>query len=164
MAISSKDDEHSTVHDVIQICLDGEYGFKEAASAVDDSNLRAELQQYSSQRREFAAALTAFLPADQQERKSGGTAVTGSITGMIHRGWLDLRQAISSNDRYAVLAECERGEDAAVTAYRDASTAALSPDVARLISTQRDAVKRVHDRIKLLRDAADQPVNSMTSS
>jgi uncharacterized protein (TIGR02284 family) len=36
------------------------------------------------------------------------------------RGWMDLKAAITSGDEHTILVECERGEDAAVAAYRDA--------------------------------------------
>ena len=61
---------------------------------------------------------------------------------------------ISKSDRHAILAECERGEDVAVAAYRKAAAAQLPQSLANIVSTQHAAIQRVHDRVKALRDAS----------
>src|ERR1700685_308412 len=105
----------TTVNHLIEICRDGQNGFAAAAKAIKDSSLQAELTQYSQQRRNFAAALEAALDALGESHHDGGSA-----SGAMHRGWINLKSAIAGNNRYAVLAECERGEDSAVKAYREA--------------------------------------------
>jgi uncharacterized protein (TIGR02284 family) len=53
-----------------------------------------------------------------------------------------------------VLSECERGEDSAVEAYQQAISHDLPSPVRDMVELQYDAVRRVHDRIKSLRDAS----------
>lgn len=137
------------LNDLIHICRDGENGFKTAAESVSDAALRDELLEYSSQRRQFADELQFRVTAVGEE-----PAERGSVTGALHRGWLDLRKAISTNDRYAILAECERGEDAAVAAYRKAMESDLPPEYESIVQLQYEDVLRTHDRVKALRDAA----------
>jgi uncharacterized protein (TIGR02284 family) len=67
---------------------------------------------------------------------------------------MDLKATLSSNDRYAILAECERGEDAAIESYRDAMASNLPGSVGVLVDTQYYEIQRVHIRVKELRDAA----------
>jgi len=141
----------STLNDLVQICLDGEKGFAEAASRVNDSSLKLELMDYSKQRRDFAADLKAVVARSGDEPSH-----SGDVSAALHRVWIDVKAAFTGNDRHAVLAECERGEDAAVKAYEDAIGHGLSSDVGQLVQSQASAVKRTHDRIKALRDAAKQ--------
>jgi uncharacterized protein (TIGR02284 family) len=131
-----------TVNHLIEICRDGQIGFETAAKAVKETSLAAELTQYSMQREVSLDTMgESFRDA-------------GSVAGALHRGWMNLKAAVASNDRYAVLAECERGEDSAVKAYREAIAGNLSPNLQTLVESQYEQIQRVHDRVKELRDAA----------
>jgi uncharacterized protein (TIGR02284 family) len=55
---------------------------------------------------------------------------------------------------HAVLAECERGEDAAKAAYEAALQKNLPADVRTLVERQYQGVKANHDRVRNLRNAA----------
>jgi uncharacterized protein (TIGR02284 family) len=140
----------STLHHLIETCRDGQNGFDSAAKAIKDASLQAELTQYSMQRQRFASDLELALDSIGESPSHEG----GSMSGTLHRGWMNLKAAIASNDRYAVLSECERGEDSAVKAYREATSAILSPGLETLVESQYEQVQRVHDRVKELRDAS----------
>jgi len=139
-----------TINKLVEICRDGQYGFELASKGIDDALLRSELMQYSQQRHEFADDLREAL-ADVTGEQS---VDHGTVTGALHRGWINIKQALTSRDRLAILSECERGEDAAVEAYRDAIGVSLPDQLAGLVQTQMRAVERVHDRVRTLRDAA----------
>lgn len=140
---------NSILNDLIQICLDGEKGFAAAAEHVTDSSLKLELMDYSMQRRDFASNLQSLVAASGEKPSN-----SGDISAGLHRAWIDVKSLFTSNDRHAVLAECERGEDSAVAAYRKAIDSELSSDYLQLVQSQASAVERTHDRIKALRDAA----------
>jgi uncharacterized protein (TIGR02284 family) len=142
-------DVTSTLNELIQTCIDGQNGFDTAAKAIDDPSLKAELAGYSAQRRDFAAELRRLVAGEGEEPTE-----RGSVAAALHRGWINLKNAISTNDRYAILAECERGEDSAVAEYRKAIGVGLPPDCASVVQSQFAAVQRTHDRIKALRDAS----------
>ena len=139
----------NTLNDLIRTCRDGENGFRTAADALkkDDPQTANELLEYSGQRREFAAQLQNLVGWLDQE-----TEDKGSTAGALHRGWINLRSAIAGNDRYAILAECERGEDSAVETYRKALESGLPSEYEFAVQTQFDTVKTTHDRVKALRD------------
>lgn len=140
-------DVTEVLNDLIQTCLDGESGFQSASNAMNDPALQKELAGYASQRRNFAGELRNRVIAEQEDPTEHG-----SVSGALHRGWLNIRTAISSNDRHAILAECERGEDVAVENYRKAIEADLPSEYDGLIQAQYDEVLRTHDRIRSLRD------------
>lgn len=139
-----------TIHilkDLIQTCEDGEYGFKVAADDAKDPELRTLFQRYSEQRAGFARELRALV------RQLGGDADdSGSVSGKLHRGWINLKAAISSNEPHAVLAECERGEDVAVKAYRDALDSLEDVAAREVVMRQSAMVKSTHDTVRELRD------------
>lgn len=135
------------VNGLIEICRDGEHGFESASKEIDDLRLKTELLQYSRQRQEFANELHTAL-----DQFGANVDDHGSVSAALHRGWMALKQAVASNNRHAILAECERGEDSAVEAYRDAVNYHLPEPLADLVESQYEAVQRVHDRIKGLRD------------
>jgi uncharacterized protein (TIGR02284 family) len=140
---------NSTLNDLIQVCIDGEKGFAEAAEHIEDPSLKLELTDYSMQRRDFAADLQSLVSATGEE-----PAHSGDTSASLHRAWMNLKTKFTSNDRAVILTECERGEDVAVEEYQKALDKGLPVDYSQLVQSQFSAVKRTHDRIKALREAA----------
>jgi uncharacterized protein (TIGR02284 family) len=140
----------STINNLIETLKDGEKGFKEAADAVDDPQLKSLFTEYSEQRARFAREL------QTQARNVGEAELErdGSAAGAMHRGWITSRSAVTSKDQSAILAECERGEDSAVREFETAMRNDLPSPVGDIVSRQYSEIKSAHDRIKNLRDAA----------
>ena len=139
----------STINSLIETLKDGQEGFKQAAEAVKDSNLKSLFFEYSQQRSQFAGEL-------QNEARSMGESDpedSSSTPGAMHRAWINLKSAVTSGDDHAILAECERGEDIAVNEYKEAMEEDLSSPIREIISRQYGDVQSAHDRIKSLRDA-----------
>ena len=78
---------------------------------------------------------------------------SSSVAGSIHRAWINLKAAVTSEDDHAILAECERGEDSAVSEYKKAMAVDLSSPLRETVSRQYDKVKIAHDRVRTLRDS-----------
>jgi len=140
----------STINDLIETLKDGQEGFRQAAEAVEDPELKSLFNEYSLQRARFAGELQSDaigLGESNPEKRS-------SAAGAMHRAWIDLKSAITKHDDHAILAECERGEDSAIKEYQTAmEEEELAAPVREVISRQYAEVKRAHDRIKQLRDA-----------
>lgn len=136
------------LNDLTEVLKDGQQGFQTAAKDAKAPELIQTFQKYATQRAEFAARLqarVAALGADVEK--------SGSVAGSMHRGWMNLKAALSTNEPQAVLEEAERGEDAAVAAYRKAlEHDQLDADTRSLINTQYAAVKAAHDEVRNLRD------------
>lgn len=141
--------ENEVLDSLIETLKDGQKGFNQAAEGVSNQNLKSLFRDYSQQRSRFATAL-------QNEARNHGETdpKTGSsATGALHRGWINLKSAVTGGDEHAILAECERGEDSAVEEYKKALEDGLTPSVQELVSRQFAEIKAAHDRIKSLRDA-----------
>lgn len=140
----------STVNSLIETLKDGQRGFKEAAEAVKDSQLKTLFNEYSLQRSRFAGELQSEAIRLGESKPEDSSSVTGAM----HRAWIDLKSAVTGGDDHAILAECERGEDSAVKEYRDAmGKEELSSPIRQIVSRQYTEVQNAHDRIKQLRDA-----------
>ena len=138
----------SVLNNLIETLKDGEEGFKQAAEAVKDPQLKSLFVEYSEQRSQFAMALQSQVQSLGNEPETGSSA-----TGALHRGWINLKSAVTGGDDHAILAECERGEDSAVEEYRKALDDDLSPSLHQLVSRQYTDIKAAHDRIRNLRDS-----------
>lgn len=142
----------TTLNGLIETLKDGEQGFEQSAGGVDDPQLRATFTQFSQQRSRFASEL-------QTEVQSMGESEpedSGSASGSLHRAWINIKSAVTSRDRHAILAEAERGEDSAVAAYKSALEKDLPAPVQEIVRRQQTEVKAAHDKIRNLRDAAAQ--------
>ena len=145
----------SVLQDLIETNRDGQHGFRTAAEDAKDAELARVFTEFSTQRTTFIAEL------QDRVRSLGGDAdKSGSVSGSLHRGWIDLKAALSSNEPHAVLAEAERGEDAAVKAYREALEENLDPITRGIVSRQYASVQAAHDRVKSLRDSVAYSVKS----
>ena len=140
----------STINSLIETLKDGQAGFKQAADAVKDPNLKSLFSEYSQQRSRFAAEL-------QSQARSFGESEpekSSSAAGAMHRAWINIKSVATSGDDAAILSECERGEDSAVNEYKKAMEDNLASPLRDIVSRQYSEVKSAHDRIKMLRDTA----------
>ena len=139
----------STINSLIETLKDGQEGFRQAAEAVKDSGLKSLFSECSVERSRFAGEL------QDQLRQIADTepADNSSVAGSMHRAWINLKAVATSGDDHAILAECERGEDSAVSEYKKAMETDLSSPLRETVLRQYDKVKLAHDRVRSLRDA-----------
>ena len=141
-------DTIETLNDLIHVCEDGQKGFQAAAEAVKDPRYKDLYRRNSAQRAAFVSELQSEV-----RRLGGKPDDSGTAAGAMHRGWINLRTALSGKDEKAVVSECERGEDHAVKAYRDATAQALLEPARSIVSRQSAEVLRAHDTMRALRNA-----------
>lgn len=154
---------HSTLLELIETCRDSQEGFRKASElVVDNPELKLLLASFSVQRGKFAKELEGHL------RSLGGEVPEseGSVSGQLHRWWMDLEQAVTPQDNHRILAECERGEDTAKEIYRKALTdlEGLPDSVRGLALWQEREIIGVHDTIKALRDASPETFPDILAS
>lgn len=139
------------LNNLIQINNDRIQGYLTAAKETEDTDLKAVFSDLLQDSQDCRRELT------QEVTRLGGTPAEGTtISGKFYRAWMDVKAALTSKDRKAILNSCEFGEDVAVKAYQtelEGEHLAAS-DLHRLISEQYTKIKAGHDRIKQLRDAS----------
>lgn len=142
------DEVIATLNNLVETCKDGQNGFRTAAEGIKNSELTTLFNNYSQQRAQFAAELQSEV-----RRLGGEPEETGSTAAVVHRGWINIKSAVTGEDEGAVISECERGEDSAVEAYEEALETDLPNDVKAIVSRQFSQVKEAHDRIRSLERA-----------
>lgn len=153
------DEVISTINGLIETCKDGQMGFKEASEGVERSDLKSFFGECSLQRSQFAGELQSLV------RTLGGDPEnSGSIAGTLHRGWINIKAAVTGKDEGSILNECERGEDSAKKAYKNALDGFLPDYMREVIQRQYDGVVAAHDKTKALRDAFNNQSTSAASS
>ena len=150
--MSHKKEIISTLNGLIETLKDGQEGFKQSAGGVDDPQLKTVFDTLSLQRSKFAGELQSEIVSLGDPDPEDASSVTGSI----HRAWINVKSVVTSGDRHAILAEAERGEDAAVTAYKEAMEKDLPAPIKDIVSRQSTEVKAAHDKIRALRDSTAQ--------
>ena len=139
----------SVLNDLIETCKDGEKGFRECAEGIRNTQLKSTFSQRALGCAEAARELQEMV------RSLGGEPEThSSIAGNLHRRWVDLKSMITGKSDEAILNECERGEDVALKAYREALEKDLPANVRLLVEKQCQGVQRNHDEVKALRNLA----------
>jgi uncharacterized protein (TIGR02284 family) len=137
--------EREALHHLIEICRDGERGFRAAANAVSDSKLKALFGELAAERARFAAELLPHL-----RRLGGMTDGEGTNAGALHRGWINLKAHVPGRHDHAIVTETARGEHAALAAYDDALHGMLPPTVTSLIEAQQEAMHNAVERIRAI--------------
>jgi uncharacterized protein (TIGR02284 family) len=142
-----RDDVIDTLNDLIETSLDGEGGFGTCAENAKSPTLRVFFEQKALRCREGARQLQQIV------REMGGNADReGSMSGDMHRFWINIKSSIAGMDDHALLDACERGEDAAKESYEAALDEALPGDVRLVVENQYREVRANHERVKELRD------------
>ena len=125
------------LNDVLEKNYDAEKGYRKAAEEVHNQRLQTFFREKSTERSKFGDELKAEI------RSLGGDPEqSGSTKGSLHRGWIDFKSSLSSDNEEAVLEEVERGEKAALKDYRE-----LIHDKDVPVST-RQMIERQCDRIE----------------
>jgi len=137
-------------NELIETLKDGQKGYAEALTDVEDADLKETFKKYAAQRASYITEIE-----DQMFKLDLKPDEESSITGTLHRAFINLKGAITSKDRHSILAECERGEDYAKKAYQTALKAQdLPAGLQAVIEKQYQGIQQGHDEIKALRDAA----------
>ncbi|HXG11514.1 MAG TPA: PA2169 family four-helix-bundle protein [Gemmataceae bacterium] len=149
---SNIDEVIAVLNNLIETCKDRQYGYQTAAEAVSDSQLKMLFQAYEKQSAQYAAELQ-----NEVRRLGGDPEKEGSLAGWFLRGWMNVKAAVSGGDEGAVIAECERGEDAAKSNYENALKEFLPADVQALIQRQFAGIREGHDRMRALEVTTSRP-------
>ncbi|OUJ71814.1 PA2169 family four-helix-bundle protein [Hymenobacter crusticola] len=138
------------LNELIETLKDGQKGYAEAMTDVEDADLKDIFKKYAAQRASYITELE-----DQMFKLDLKPDEESSITGTVHRAFINLKGLVTGKDRHSILAECERGEDYAKKAYETAQKIQdLPADLKAVIEKQAAGITQGHDEIKALRDSS----------
>lgn len=138
----------AVVNELIETSKDGEKGFMKSAEEVSEPQLKSVFLKKAK------LCGTAVRELEQQMVALGGEVEDGgSVSGALHRGWVNMKSAITGHDTAAILAETERGEDYAKKVYQEALEAELPLGLRQVVERQYRGVVANHDEVRDLRDS-----------
>jgi uncharacterized protein (TIGR02284 family) len=141
----------AVTRDLIATIEDGKEGFAKGAEKLADSDrpeLAATFRELSEQRAQFAIELQSMAQAYGDDIRE-----SGSLAGVLHRGWMSLKDALAGTDPEGVLDVAEQGEDHAVSEYEKALAQDISGDLRTVVERQFTEVRAAHNRVRSLRSA-----------
>ena len=146
---NSLSDTISTLNRLIETCKNGQEGFRLAAESItDDEDLKGFLFSCSLQRSKFAGELqNEVIGLGEPDPSEAGT-----VKATLHRGWINLKSVLTTRNNHSILAECERGEDSAVSDYRKAIESNLSSTLSEVVNRQFQEILATHNSVRGLRD------------
>jgi uncharacterized protein (TIGR02284 family) len=149
----------SVLNDLIETCEDGIHGFKTAADAVQNPSAKAlfisRLPKIELGERELKAEVRRF---------GGDPDARGTAAGALHRGWINLKAAITGKSEEAIVAECVRGEEHATQTYEDALQKDLPAETRTIIERQYRGVVENLERVRALSaDSGGRPTGTDAS-
>jgi uncharacterized protein (TIGR02284 family) len=147
----------SVLNDLIDTCNDGLEGFKTASESVKNPVAKT---LFSSRLPNIQRGM-AELKAEVR-RLGGDPDKTGTVGGAIHRGWINLKAAVTGKDEDAIVAECERGEEHAAHVYEDALQKDLPLDTRAMVERQYRGVVENLERVRAL--SGDRSTASATDT
>lgn len=141
--ITDAKDAVSVLNNLIETNRDGEEGFRLAAEKAKDPSLKSLFSKYSSQRGSNVKELQTLVTQLGEK-----PATSGHITASLHRGWINLKEALSSDEDKSIIIECEAGEDSAMKNYKEALAKNLPANIATVVQRQFTGVQESHGVIR----------------
>ena len=128
---------------------DAEKGYLNAMSNVDDKNLKIFFKRRASERTQFAKEIRTEILRYGEVPEDSGT-----FKGTVHRNWMSLKSALSSNNEEKILEEAIRGEEASLEEYdKLMKENNLPPTIDELIYRHRNSIQaainteKVHEEL-----------------
>ncbi|WP_026451923.1 ferritin-like domain-containing protein [Aequorivita capsosiphonis] len=140
------------LQELLEKNYDAQKGFTKAMEDAKNPRLKGFLQQQAAQRSRFSNELTNELRNLNEEPKD-----SGSLTGDLHRTWIDIKSAVTGNEDEAVLEECIRGEKASWDEYENKlKEENFPPNIASMLQKQASEINGTLNKVKTLEDIADR--------
>jgi uncharacterized protein (TIGR02284 family) len=141
----------STLNGLIETLKDGEQGFRTAAEGLQDRSAKTLFEQYSRDRAQMGREL------QQEVRRLGGDPEkAGSVSGSLHRGWMNIKSVVTGKNDASIIAEAERGEDVAKKAFEAALREPFPATTQSLVRQLSARVHEAHDRVRSLEKATSR--------
>ncbi|MGK6318595.1 ferritin-like domain-containing protein [Sphingomonas sp. DT-204] len=142
-------DQHdiSVLNGLTATALASMKGYEDAVEDVESTRLASLFADFARDRGRVVASLQAEVGA-----LGGEPEESGSFLGAAHRGFIDLKQALTGKNDKAIIDEVERGEDHIKAKFEDAlNDTELQPATLTVIREAFTSVKASHDQARALK-------------
>ncbi|HYZ48613.1 MAG TPA: PA2169 family four-helix-bundle protein [Sphingomonas sp.] len=141
----------STLNSLIATTIDSINGYRESAKEVENPRFRELFEQLAQDREQALTQLRAEVA-----RLGGEPEDDGTMAAAAHRGWVDLKSAITGRNDKAIVNEVERGEDHIKHKFESAlEDDDLSAECRSVVQRAYESVRRGHDRARDLKHSLE---------
>ena len=153
---TTREAAHQKVHDttvkqlnqLLEKSYDAEKGYKKAIEDTDSTRLKSFFQDRAALRSRFATEIHNALSNLNEEPTTKGSAAAA-----VHRTWMDIKSAFTSENEEAILEECLRGEKSSAEDYEEAlKDDTLLAEVRPMIKKQLTEIQKTINTVKKLED------------
>ncbi|WP_178988702.1 ferritin-like domain-containing protein [Winogradskyella schleiferi] len=135
------------LNDLIEKAYDAEKGFKTVADHVDNPRLKTFFNEKARERGGHVNDLTNTLRKKGMEVNQHD----GSISGSLHRAWIDTKAFFSMDDDESMLEEVRNGEKQAIDDYDDIlNNYDLNPTIRELLLKQKSEIQASYNKANYL--------------
>ncbi|MFT7050027.1 MAG: hypothetical protein ACJAZK_000616 [Psychroserpens sp.] len=136
------------LNDLLKKTYDAEKGFKTAAQNIENASLKSYFNQKAQERYNFGHELKTEIKAFNQDIDKGG-----SVTGTVHRAWMDVKSLFSKDNEESMLEEAIRGEKASIEEYNEVlNETSLPTSTKSILTIQKNTIINGLSNIKSLED------------
>jgi uncharacterized protein (TIGR02284 family) len=140
------------LNSLIEINNDRVEGYETASKETDSADLKSLFADLKSTSQNNLGELRSEVGRLHGEIEDGTRT-----TGKFFRAWMDVKAALTGNDRHSILSSCEFGEDNAIQVYEhvlEDHNDDLTSEELSMVRAQLTKLRADHDRVKALRDAS----------
>lgn len=138
--------------DLINLNRTSVTGYQEAADAVQSPELKAQLSQFSQQRAGFVSTLERHAQQYNINLEDSSTveSLATDAAAAVHRGWINIKSAVTGHDDSSVLEAAKTGEATALKAYEAAlGTQGLPADAKGVLQEQHSQILEAKNWLEL---------------
>ncbi len=135
-----------TLHDLAQICCDGEAFYRDAAEKMQNEDLRQAVLEVGRVRGDLCRDFAEYL-RHQGENPSG----TGTFYGTLHKLYADLRARFAEDSDRIYVSELEEAEDRLLHAMEEAMLTLEPADARVVLQRYMPAARAAHERMRALK-------------
>lgn len=143
----------STLNDLLQITNDRIEGFNKVEDKVWEKypNLKSDYNNMVDQSQKMRLELKSLI-----SERNGDADDSTTVAGGLHRTWIDVKNAFSSDNAESTLENVTFGENAAIEAYKKAlDSGELCPESSRVVQDQLHSLKASYEKFKNLENRHD---------
>ena len=125
------------LNELIEKNMNAKDGYEMAIDKVDNREIKTFFKNRAIERAKFVKELRSEVWSNGEIPEN-----SGNINGELHRTWMSLKTAFSSNNEEAILEETIRGEKSSLEEYNDILNENTMPlTVANILREQRNAIE-----------------------
>ena len=133
MATNINEEAAKAGNDLLEYLYDSCNGYKECADQVADPTMKQLFSDLAQHRQQMIAELkTQVRMSDVDEKPTD----SGSVTGMAHRRFIDVKSLLTGGDTESIVKEVKRGESYTIDRYKEILSKNLPSAIKQILLKQ----------------------------